>query len=1780
MRPLRGSYNISIFPANKFCILIIVQPGRFRGQRDTAKKCMDNYKSFFIKLKKVFSNKVFLGLTLLFVIGSANAYFSIYKFSKKEAAQTQQEQQSRSPQTENRQNVLGRRTPRIYVSGGKQGYSGGGMIALASTDEPAVNIGGYDVSGKVEVSVYEAEEQALLDYLTHDKDGKQIKKNPDINKFRFIKKLDHTITSTYGDGSKLLLPIGESGIYFLRIKQGSVSEDSFIVRSNIGAIVKEGDNEYIFWAQNFKNRRSLNEGSLSIYNLQDNLKEIASVSFNGEGIAKSDLTADADIALIRNSGEKAIIPINLRYLNGSYDYKPFQPKPKQTKYFIFTDRPLYRPGDTIYFKSILRDDDDVRYTIPSGQAQVKVYDGYGEESLIFEKNYSLSGEGTLNGEYKLPANAKTGYYNLAVTLPGSTQSSTYFNVEFFRKPEYSVDVTTPKTELVAGDKSSFTVNGSYFSGQPLANQKVKYRVYVGNYYEYEYLMDRSYVLGDDYRYGYWGGDILTSGETTLNQNGLAEIDLDTKIPQGKSRSQVFSIEAEFDDGSGNPSFTRKNVLVYAGEYDIYRKDTSYYSTKVDTQLSIPVTLVSHRSTNVSGINLTAKVHRENWVQYQDPNQKYPSYRKEDEDLPELKATTDRSGNAVFTFTPTKVGSYKTLVEGNDGRGNTISKTFYSYVISEDYPYYFGDQNNDLTIRIDKQKYLPTDTVTFTITSITPDRDIFLSLERRRTSRFQIVRMSGKTATVDIPLVNTDMPNIYAKVSSFSNSDLDSDSTNVVVSPDSKKLVVNVTPNRKTFGPSENVTINVETTDLGGNPVSADVAVWAVDKAIFELVDERPEKIFDTFWEERSNDTQESHSLEGITVYNAERGGGCFAAGTQVLMADGSSKAIEDVKVGDYILTKENERSSKLVKGKIIDTHQRIVSGYMIINGGLKVTNNHKLWVNNSWKEAGSIQAGDTLIDPNGNLIKVSSIEGLNGKFTVYNLGVDKYNTYFADGVWVHNQKGSPRTIFKDTAYWNPSVHTDGSGRAQVSFKLPDNLTTWVVAAVGATVDTKVGQITNEIVVTKDVIVRPILPNILREGDEIILSALVQNFTEEDHTFDIDLKFDAGEVKSATQSGVLIKSKEMQQIYWNVSPKEDKDKAKLTFSARSQKDKNASDTIVQEIPVRAFGFSEQRAEIGDGPKTFSVKLAEDSHPEKSTLTLSLAPTILGTLPSAMKYLVDYPYGCIEQTTSRFVPAVIAKANPDLFATALEGKDIDDMIEKGLSRLATHQQSDGGWAWWYSGRSDPFITAYVIEYVLQAKQAGIEVDEDLLKQAQHYLEQERYYDPKSQQEKTFDKEGMIVKNYALTLLDMKDKVKRVNDLENLTPDLLSLAVMTNYLNGDKNPQTNGLTKLIAMAKPQGDGVFWEAGAKQNFASNDASTAFAIRAIVTTGGDRNLAVKGARYLTRNRRSNYWSNTFATAQVIRSIVDLTRTGDELTPNYSYAVSLDDKQITQGSVTNSRQLIKDIVVPVKNIKPKGSKISVIKTGDGQIYSTLLINEFHTDRTAKAIDRGLKVTREYVNDKGEQYALGVGDTATVRITVGGLKASENYGVVTDELPPGLIPINQSFKNQQYGQDPYSYYYYSYDVTDREITENGMILSLYQISSGERTYTYKARVVSEGRFIIPPATASLMYAPEIYGRSDVQTIEITKKSKIIPEKVVQETVGKLSKEKILAAVVILLILSGIGAFILKRQRVTFSQVKNRANEKIKEIRDGIKKDKSGPPSSTSQDQNSGNAQNSG
>lgn len=1688
--------------------------------------------SFSIKKLLIFSLVVLSLLSIYFVLATKtpeNNSNTESKITLKNISISQDESDSEVLGLANRGNYY---APRIFIYGPDQKYSSGGMISQAVTDNPEVYISTYNTDSQeldAEIQIYKANIEQLLDYLVHDDKGNQVKSKPNINELEYIGLANQKVDNR--SESKVLLPIDGTGIWYLKVRINSGEADAFLLRSKTGVLAKEGDNEFIFWGQDFLNKRSIDSGNLKILNLLNSVNTIDEVNFDDEGIAKSRISISADIALLDIDGDYSIIPINLKYLNnGGYEYyKNFTPKRNLTKYFIFTDRPLYKPGDTVYFKAILRNDDDARYTIPRGQANVKVAKGYyynDQDPLIFDKNFNISQDGTINGEFTLP-DSQVGMHNISIQLPGQDDRVSYlwdrewstnsisFDVQYYRKPELSIEIETPQREYIAGDIASFTVKGNYFSGQPMINQEIKYKIYSSNFYQYEYLSDAQNQfyeneISDKYRYSdYYGSDVVAEGTANLDSNGTTTISIDTSSKNIKFKdgnNQVFSIEATVEDGSIDPSFDRKNILVYAGEYSFFRNG---YSNNfiVNKEINLPIKVVAQKisaNKDVNNLEVDVQVTREYWIKNDDPKSKYDTYIKQTENLPSQKLRSDQNGDLVIKYLPKETGSYIFKLKGNDQRRNAISKDFYVYVTDKERPFYNGNDSDELTISLDKAKYKPTETASLNIYSSIPNRDVFLSLDRGRVNRYQVVKINGNSANIQIPLQDTDVPNVIAKASSFSDYMLNDYSVNIPVSTDGKKLVIKVTPDTKEYGPGETSTININTTDFAGNPLQSEVALWVVDKAIFELSTSKLGNIFDTFWYERYNSTEQANSLEGILVNMAE-GGGCFAKGTKVLMSDGLTKNIEDVKIGDYILTR-TENSSDYVKAKVTNTHKASEPGYMILNGELKLTPNHKLWVNSAWTEAGNIQIGDYLTDKDGEKVMINSVEFQAGKFDVYNLTIQDYQTYFADGYWVHNEKGNIRSTFKDTAYWNPSIKTDVNGMAKVSFVLPDNLTTWTIAAVGVTSDTKVGQTTEEIVVNKDLVIRPVLPNFLRIGDEIYLSAIVQNFTQQDQNIDVELKYDSGQVLGQTKSNISLKSQSIDQIYWKVKPESENESSKIVFSMTSNNDPNLNDIVELQIPSRSYGFTDYRSQYGEGNQNFDVNLAKQIDKDKTTAYLSLSPTVMGSLVEGMKYLVEYPYGCTEQTTSRFVPTLIAKENSSIFGEALKDKDINEIVNQSIKKLGELQQWDGGWSWWTSGKSEPFVTAYVVEYLVYAKNLGYVFDNEILNKAEGYLSINDKYDSASGVVVPIGTKDQVAKNYGLTIIGSKEKIKKIYDIDSLTPDYLSLYVMTNYLNGDNNSQTNGLNKLNSLAKQQGEGVYWEAGEKDNYGSVDASTSMALRANNLVGGDTQLQKKAVIYLTRNRKSSYWSNTYATSQVVRALVDYSKQVSELNPNYEYTVLLDNKEISRGQISSTNTTIPKIDINVQEVKDKGSVLQVTKSGEGSLYSTLVINEYNTDTKAESVNSGLNVKREYVNAKGSEYNLAVGDIVDVKITVEGLKESEYYGVIKDELPSGLVPINTKLNNEQYYNQDFNYNNY-FDITDTEFTEDGVVLSIYRMNPGIKTYTYKARVVNYGQFNTPPVQVSLMYAPEIYGRSESQTVNISDSSKVrisqIPEKILKK-----------------------------------------------------------------------------
>ncbi|MCL4384516.1 MG2 domain-containing protein [Patescibacteria group bacterium] len=1572
------------------------------------------------------------------------------------------------------------------------------VVEYSSTQDPLIEYSAINTSGSGTLEIYRATLDDLLTYLTHDSKYQQL--HPSVDTTKLTPLTSFTVDLNSNRQSKSL-PLDKSGIYYLRLKLGDLTSETFAVRSTFGSLAREAKDTFVVWNQDFTTHRSLTSGTVMLYSLNGSANVVGTASFDGDGVASLPLRADADLAVVAANDSFSVIPFNIKSLGNEYFWLSYNQRAAASRYFLFTDRPIYRPGDTVKFKAVIRDDDDARYSLPSGPVLVKLFKDWNTDHPLNSQTLTLDNYGSVNGTVKIPADYSSGLYSLLLSRSGyETSGDNYaannqisFRVENYRKPDYTLSAVSATADLVRGDTATVQIKGEYFSGYPLKNVKLTYKVYAADYGYFD--GETYYPNNGNYYYHSWSGDVIKEGEVTFNDQGLATVNIKTNENDSKGHSQSFYIEFDYADATGNSTLTGLNVLVRAGEFGIYRFG-DVYSGKPGEKISLPIVYKSFRDNVSLAHPLSVNITRHWWEKYHDDNNKYDQYRENTENAGQFTLDVPGSGETLLSFTPSAEGSYQVKTSTTDARGNYIEKIFYLW-ISQDAARFDSSYSlvTNLTINTDKKSYLPGQTVTAKITSATPDRDIFFAVERGYQDRYQIVHLNGSATTIQLPLADHDLPNVYLTVRSFGSDRLDADGHNVSISTDSKKAFFKITTDKSSYGPGDEVTAQITSTDLAGKPVPATMALWAVDKAIFELSDKNYGSIFDAFWSERYDGTLEDNSLEGLYNGGAEKGG-CFLAGTKITLADGTSKNIEDIKIGDTVLSRAASNGPNTPQ-KVTALHHTSAPGYVILNGTLRLTPNHLLMVNRRWQQAGSVRVGDLLSDVSGQPIKVNSVEWQTGQVPVYNFTVDEAHTYFADSVLVHNDKGDgdARAHFDDTAYWNPTVVTDNNGIATVKFKLPDNLTTWVITTIGASTDTKVGDAFTEIKTSKELVIRPVLPNILRLGDEILVSALVNNYTSQDLVVDASLKTDAGElVESSNTSRVSVKAGEYTEVGWKYNINKDQSTASFDFIAKD--DAHHQDEVITSLPVRPFGYWQPTSQFKADNLTFLVDKPDSIDPKKSVLTLDLSSTLFGSLPSAMRYLVNYPYGCVEQTTSALVPKILAQKYATQFGDSLQDLTPKHGIDEGVSKLKELQQPDGGWSWWH-GSSNDFVTAYVVEVLNDARAAGFTVDDSLLAQAQSYLLSG--YD-------SLPVEAKVTRAYGLSFYGSGSQKIIDQDLGKLPDDLLSLAVITNLKNGLQDSQRNGLSLLLSRAKRTDTTLYWSASSVDKFGSADASTALAIRALTLAGNHDQDIASALNYLVRHRSFDYWSNTFATSEVLKAVLGYQRT---LTPATNYTVTLDGRQISTGSFSATKTSV-TVTLDPSQVKP-GSRLLVSKSGTDPLYATFNQKWWVNSREAASVNHGFAITKKYENAKGANYNLSPGDLVKVTLTINPADSSlVDYGVIEDHLPSGLVPVITTLKNST--QDLQA------NTWANEYTENGVQIPFYQSTT---SYTYYARVVNPGNFIAPPAFVTLMYHPEVWGRSAFVPVTVDTNIHLSPLSSLGPITRQLNYQQLLITVAVLL-----------------------------------------------------------
>lgn len=690
-----------------------------------------------------------------------------------------------------------------------------------------------------------------------------------------------------------------------------------------------------------------------------------------------------------------------------------------------------------------------------------------------------------------------------------------------------------------------------------------------------------------------------------------------------------------------------------------------------------------------------------------------------------------------------------------------------------------------------------------------------------------------------------------------------------------------------------------------------------------------------------------------------------------------------------------------------------------------------------------------------------------------------------------------RENFADTALWLAHVTTDAQGRAVVKMKMPDNLTTWTLTARVVTLDTKVGEGKEDTLVRKDLIIRLETPRVLVQSDEATISAVVHNYLSKTKRAKVILKAEGVEIEGDVERMVEISKDSDVRVDWKIKAGK---ALPAVFTASALTDEE-SDAMKLTIPVLPHGMEKHVAKSGmvmEGGKEVEIDLPGEIIPEATNLQVTLSPSVSNTMFDALEYLVGYPYGCVEQTMSRFLPDVmvtqvlqkLGRPNKELEAK------LPDMINKGLQRLYSMQHGDGGWGWWKNDQTHPYMTAYVIYGLTLAQQAGVEVSDNALRRGIDQLKRmiKRADDPNTKAYMAFAlsfsknvEEGVLV-----------DLMKNAEKLNDYSLSILSIALRNQ---GRENDANSIVKTLLKNAQDDGNICRWEGKVHRghgSWMSNPVeTTAYALRALVRNNPNDERLGRVLVYLSSKRTGQRWHNTKDTAAVVYALADYVVMTKELFPDMEVLVNINEKKKSLKIDRDNlfEKIGRVITIPGDDLKRGKNIITIIKKGKGRIYYSAHLTYYSVEKKIAAASNGMTVKREYFKLTPKQNkreivfedklledgaTLKSGDRVKVRITLEA-PVDREYVIVEDYFPSGFevaedlaTPQARWWYTQQEFRDEKAAFFCTYYYWNRK---------------NQRVFEYVLRAETPGVYHALPARASSMYVKNIGGNSDETILKI-------------------------------------------------------------------------------------------
>lgn len=698
-----------------------------------------------------------------------------------------------------------------------------------------------------------------------------------------------------------------------------------------------------------------------------------------------------------------------------------------------------------------------------------------------------------------------------------------------------------------------------------------------------------------------------------------------------------------------------------------------------------------------------------------------------------------------------------------------------------------------------------------------------------------------------------------------------------------------------------------------------------------------------------------------------------------------------------------------------------------------------------------------------------------------------------------------RRVFKDTAFWAPKVMTDANGMATIQVPLPDNLTTWRATARGITSRTEAGQMVGKVMANKDLMVRLEGPSFMVNGDEQVVKAVVTNRTGSDAQVRVQLEAENLSVEGSLQQQVSVKANANGAVEVRVKPGKSGE-AKLV--AKAWIDGGATDGVEQKFEVRARGVLLNDRFAGDTKTNgqFKVTLQDGADIDTGRLKVTVAPTIAWTMVQSLDYLIDFPYGCVEQTMSRFYPAVAVSGAVESLGVGRPRRadQIPAIVADGVTRLRAMQNSSGAWGWWNYDEGDPAITAYVLEGLLRAKQAGYRVPENMTKRALEWSDKLLKAPIKTPEwavtpaEKSHFWESETADRVYLASVTVqwgaKDsavaflKTVKLDKATAVTAGHLALAAKA--LGQDPKP---AIAKLASLARVSGAIATWD---EQYWGVE--TTARSLKALAIVEPTHPLIPKVLRYLLEKKRGDSWFSTRDTAFALVAMTQYLKNTKELA-NLDGEVTLRVNGQDMGRVTFSQVGLSgpptEFTIPLSQLKKGENTVELVRSTGGIVYYAVDMRQTVPTSSASASAPGLTITRTYhkLSSKRLQdgtMRFGADTNATVSADAGDL--IEVQIVIDSDKRRDFILV----------EDPIPA---SCRITDREDLPQGETWSWWwskssffddraafftrNLPAGKSTITYTMRAEMAGKSTALPTVIYNMYDPDQRSVAPEITMEV-------------------------------------------------------------------------------------------